>query len=608
MSGKKTGKTYLMASLAHRFYVFRILKLIWKTDALYASVTVLLLLLEIFALYELLIFTKNLFNLLPVYIKSGGNIRELKTKFLWAVGAALVFTLLGAATTLVTEILGVRLNQAVDKMIHDKSISLDIAFFESPAYFDTLFRARQAGADRPHSMLLNLLTILKSILGLAVIAIFVTRISVWMIPILSILVIPTLYIRILFSNRLFEWRAKQAGSERRAGYYSWLITDHLLAKEIKVFGLGQHFCNKYLSIQRYLHKRRVQNSKTRTLYELITSLVAVIGVYFVIGFLIQQAVHGGPGFGDITLVILTIPQAYLQLQSLSANLSTLYENNRYASYLFKLFSVGINKPEFGTPIPPFSSLPSLQLSKVSFHYQGTEVNVVDNVTMSIAPGKITAVVGLNGAGKSTLVKLLLRLYEPDQGKILLEGIDAKVYSLESYRELFSVVFQDFGRYNSSILENIAYGDIKKAIDATKAEDVLIKATGEDLTKKFEGGIDALLGQSFDEGKDLSIGQWQKLAIARALYRSSQFLLLDEPTSAMDAVSEHELITNLRSRAGGRSVLIISHRVSTVMHADYIYVMENGRVKEQGTHEDLVASNGTYAMLFLSRSREKHLQS
>ncbi len=584
-----------------RVYILRVLGLIWKKDAFYVALTVFLLLLENAGLYAVLLYCRDLFNALSGFVQSAGKTTELiKESFLAAVAVTVVYTLVRIISAFFTDLLGVRLSEIMDKMIHDKAVELDMSFYDSPEYFDTLFRARQAGTDRPHVVLLNLLSILKNIAGLTVISVFAFQVSVWLIPILILLVAPAMLVRIYFSKKLLAWRLKHSELERKAGYFSWLLTDNKLAKEIKTYNLGPFFREQYMTIRHRIHQKKIQNSRYQMLFELVTSLLAVLGGFFVLGFLVRSALSGNIGYGDITMVVMTIPQAYNQVQALSQNISALYDNNKLAGYLFRFLALSARVSEdTGKPIPREAGA-SLTVRGLRFAYPGSFQPVLQGIDLEIPAGKVTAVVGLNGAGKSTLIKLLLRLYEPDGGAIYLNGEPVTRYSEHDYRKLFGVVFQDFGQYHSTLAENIAYGDIELAIDNLRAEACLAKANGSDILHHVQHGLSTQLGKAFTEGTDLSTGQWQKLAIARAFYRDSLFVLLDEATSAVDAISEHQLVTDLRKRLEGRGALIISHRLTTVTHADYIYMVEHGRVIEQGTHDELMNLNGAYAMLFAAR--------
>src|SRR5690606_21310503 len=247
------------------------------------------------------------------------------------------------------------------------------------------------------------------------------------------------------------------------------------------------------------------------------------------------------------------------------------------------------------PIP--QNNPDLILENVSFKYPHAEKITLSNINLKIPAGKVVALVGLNGSGKTTLIKLLCRLYDPSSGSIRLGGEDIKNYKIDDYRKQISVVFQDFVKYNMTVSENIHFGNIDSDMDLDFIMDSAIKSGAHEYIKEFPDGYNTIMGRIFEDGREVSIGQWQKLAIARAFYSKSQFLIFDEATSALDAKSEQELFDDLRKHIGNRGILVISHRVSAIQHADYIYVMSNGKIAQEGVHEDLISEAGDYAKLF-----------
>jgi ATP-binding cassette subfamily B protein len=311
--------------------------------------------------------------------------------------------------------------------------------------------------------------------------------------------------------------------------------------------------------------------------------------------------NGKTSVGDIAVFLVIFPQSFSVMQGLAGGISRLYQNNRYLADVFALFDLKptIESPAF-TGFTEEKEYNDFVVENLYFKYPHSTDYVLENIQLSIPAGQIIGLVGLNGAGKSTLIKLLCRLYDPDEGMIRIGNKDIRELKINEYRSKVSVVFQDFVRYNMSANENIRLGNIYAPFNATGIKEAAEDAGAANYINNFPDQYDTVLGRVFENGHEISIGQWQKLAIARAFYSKSQLVILDEATSALDAIAEHELLVNLKQKLGGRSALVISHRLSTIQQADLIYVMGDKKIIEYGTHEVLLQKKGTYAALFTSK--------
>jgi len=584
--------------------IMRILRLILTASKKWTAISIIFIFAESALLYAS-------FYLLKVVIdtvsKNGiNNIKDepLVIKYIIFGGlATITYAIIKSVSGYITEKQSAKVTEFVDDKIHRSAIGLDLSFYESPEYFDVLKRARDMGSDRPNLIVATIVEISKNAIGLALITSMMIAIDWRLFPILALFVIPTLWVRINFADTQNMLRLSQTALERKSGYLSSLIMSDIHAKEIRSFGLGHHIREMYVRIRLSLLDSRLHISKRRTYREVATAIIATLGFFACIAYIVIGSMHGLTSIGDITLFLVVFPQSFTVMQSLSAGIATLYQNNIYVKSLFELFDLKSGLEESTNPAPiPADPYIDLELKNVSFIYPHADKPTLSNINLKMPAGKIVAIVGSNGAGKSTLIKLLCRLYDPTSGSITLNNMDIKKFSSIEYQKQICAVFQDFGKYNVSVTDNIRFGDIHTK--NRNQQDIVEAATNSGANlyiDTFPGGYDTIMGRIFEDGHEVSIGQWQKLAIARAFYSNSRFIVLDEATSALDATSEKELFDSLRERIGNRAALIISHRQSAVKHADYIYFLSGGKISESGTHEELVKLKGGYYHLFNNTS-------
>lgn len=580
------------------------LKLIWSLTPGLTALTLILIFVEN-ALFLLSAFGfKKLINgLAHALPHSADKSQFVITYFILTFITVLFLVLVKVLSSYVSELQGTKVNEHIDDKIHGCAVDLDLAFYESPDYFDTLKRAKDAGTDRPLGIVITFLSVIKDVVMLLTLSYIIVVINWGLIPLLIICIIPAFLVRLRLAKLLHIRRLLHTPFERQASYISSLIVGDALAKEVRVFGLGNYLKNKYLKIRLDLLAEKMQIVRRGAINSAITDSIATIAFFVCIGYVCYNAILGKITVGDITLFLVIFPQLFNILQNISSGISKLYQDNIFLTHLFKLFDLKPGLIEVNDPLPfPKNDNMALEVKDMSFTYPHSNSSALININLTVPSGKLIAIVGLNGAGKTTLIKMLCRLYDPTSGSIQLNGTKICNFAIADYRKCLSVVFQDFGKYNVSAADNIRFGDIDGVRDGDEIIKAAIASGANAYIDKFPDKYETIMGRLFENGREISIGQWQKLAIARALYSPSKFIILDEATSALDAKSEKELFDSLRDNIGNKGALIISHRLSAVQHADYIYVMADGQIKQAGTHQQLIEMDGEYADLFKKTKR------
>lgn len=499
---------------------------------------------------------------------------------------------------------GLKVSDYVSRRIHRQAITLDFAFYESPAYFDSLQKAREAGPERPAHVVSNLIELARSVVLLAGILAMLAAIEWRLLPVLLAVVGTALIVRVHFTRRLFAWRMSRAQMERRAGFLDWILTSNLHAKELRLNRLGEHFAEQVSTLRDKIRREQIDIERRRLLVEFA---VAVVGSAIFVGagsWLLGLAFAGMVTLGQVVLFILLLRRAEGAGNDVVSSLSRIVDDYMFLDRLFAFLDL---EPRMRAPARPIA-IPStlregIRFENVSFSYPDAPQPSLRKVSLHMPPGRIVALVGENGSGKTTLIKLLTRLYDPTEGRITLDGQDIRDMDPAQYRRLFSAIFQDYAAYPETVTENIRFGDVEIPLERARVEDAARRGGATAFIDHLAQGFDTPLTKLFDNGHELSTGQWQRLALSRSFYPGSRFIIMDEPTSAVDPAAEFELFENFPSLLAGRGALVISHRLSTVRQADHTYVLDKGCILEAGTHEQLMSRNGNYASLFGRQARQ-----
>jgi ATP-binding cassette subfamily B protein len=486
----------------------------------------------------------------------------------------------------------------MQRIVQAKSIEMDLAYYENSQFFDKLHRAQREAPGRP-------VRIVGALTGLA-------RDSLTLIGALAVLLtfhwvvvaavfassIPVFYYRLRHAHDLYDLERETTTLDRNRRYLNLLLTTTDSAKELRVFGFGSRLMDRYGQLTRTLRDGFRTLSARGARQQFVTESAAAVAGFASLALIVYSAVQGNVSLGELVMYFGAFQVAIGSLRPTLGGLAGLYENNLFLSSLYEFLEVPRSVPEPAAPrAAPRPWRAGLRVEALSFRYPGTKALVLDGVDLAIQPGQVVALVGRNGSGKTTLTKLLCRLYDPIGGRITIDGIDLRDFETQALRRQLSVIYQDFGRYHMSARENILLGSPDLAPEDPAIEGAARWAGIHDEILGLPQGYDTVMSRSLAEGEELSIGQWQKLALARAFVRDSQLIILDEPTSSLDAAAEFAFFEKFREMARGRSALIISHRFSTVRLADRVYVLDGGRVVEQGTHDQLVRAGGLYAQLY-----------
>jgi len=518
-------------------------------------------------------------------------------------GVAVVSAMLTVATSLISKIQAQVVTDHMHTILQAKSVEVDLEYYENAQYQDTLHRAQQEAPYRPTAILNALLQFGQDAISLMAMAGILWWLHWGAIPVLMLTAIPYFFVRLQQSNMLYAWQRERTPLERKAWYVNMLLTQATAAKEVRLFDLGPRLRQWFLDARSVLRRERITLERRWALAGLAAQIVGVAGVFGVYSFVAVQTYHGLLTLGSLVMYFQAVQRASGFLEGLGWSVSSLYESNLFLTTLDEFLGIRSRLPESAHPKRvPQPITQGITFDHVSFQYPLEERVAIRDFTFTIRPGEHVAFVGANGAGKTTLVKLLCRLYDPTGGRITIDGIDLRDYSIADLRGAVSGIFQDYVKFQLSAKDNIALGVRASDVDLPSVTQAAKQAGVHETIERLPKGYESLLGKLFDGGHELSIGEWQKVALARAILRDSQILILDEPTSAMDAKAEAELFERFHELSQGRIAILISHRLSTVKMADRIFVVDRGQIIEQGTHDTLMRQQGLYATLFLTQAQ------
>ena len=534
-------------------------------------------------------------------VASVSHHQHVPPRFWWLVGGefgvAIVAGVLSRAIDFLDALLADRYTRHVSVAVMRHASELDLTAYEDPIFYDRLERARVQATDRL-AMIQSIGRLIQQAITAVTMSISIVVYSPWLLLLLIAGVLPAFLGESHFAFLGYAKNFRQTPIKRQLDYLRVLGGSKEAAKELKLFGLSQFLTARFTALSEVIYVQDVALARRRLAAGSVLSVLGTLGYYSAYAWVIWRTLAGALSIGTLTFLAGAIQQASLNIQQVFSTLAGIADQALFLTDLLAFFEMQPTIRSKPNAVPaPRPIVRGFEFRNVSFRYPGTERLVLNGLNFQLRPQERVALIGENGEGKTTIVKLLTRLYDPTDGDILLDGIDLRDYNLEDlYREI-GVIFQDFMRYEMTARENIACGRIEDLSDLGLLESAARKSGADQVIERLPRRYEQMLGRRFENGVDLSGGEWQKLALARAYLRDSQLLILDEPTAALDARSEYEVFRRFAELTSEKMALFISHRFSTVRMADRIVVLENGRIAEEGTHDELSSLGGHYAEMF-----------
>jgi ATP-binding cassette subfamily B protein len=550
--------------------------------------------------------TRLLVDALVVAIRTGASWDVIRPSLVFValmIGVLMLTELLKGLLEWVSTAQTELVQDHISSLIHDKTVVLDLSFYDSPEYHDRLHRVRSDSAARSLALLENTGALLQNGLTLVAMAGVLLPYGVWIPVVLLAGTLPALLIVLHFHRRYYNWWEKTTAERRWAQYYDLVLTHSAAAAELRLFELGPFFKAAYQLLRRRLRQERVELSRDQVWARLLAGATALLAMSVTMSWMMWRALQGLATLGDLALFQQAFTRGQSLMRTLLENVGRIYSNALSVRDLFLFLDLTprIQEPVRLVPAPR-TLRQGIRFRNVTFGYTGCSTPVVSNLDLTIEAGQITAIVGPNGAGKSTLLKLLCRFYDPDSGRIEFDGTDIRNFTIGDLRNAMTVLFQVPVQYHATARQNVEFGNQSAN---PGAEDVLraARAAGaHEIVSRLPRGYDTLLGRHFGNGVELSAGEWQRIALARAFLRNAPVIVLDEPTSFMDSWAEADWLERFNELAHSRTAMLITHRFTTALRAHVIYVMHEGRVVQRGSHEERVGADGLYAQSWNAQMR------
>jgi ATP-binding cassette, subfamily B, bacterial len=586
------------ARFASLRYVRPLLKLVWETSPPLVLTSVLLRLTRAMLPLAMLWVPKLIIDGVVAWVKNGsGSLDHIWKLVGLEFGLAVLGDLLSRANTLCDSLLGDRFTNRVSVRLMQHATALDLASFEDPVFYDKLERARRQTTGRM-GLMAGIMKIGQDVVSLLSMSAGLIVFSPWLMALLIAAVIPAFLGENHYSKLAYSVLFRRTPQRRQLDYLRLLGASSQSAKEVKIFGLGAFFTERYRTVAAAIEGENRDLAIRRAITGFFLNVVATGGYYGAYVVVLGRTLAGAVTLGTFTFLTGAFSRSRSYIENILSSFNDISEETMYLKDLFDFFEIQPTIHALPGSLPaPRPIRDGFVFENVTFAYPGGARPVVQKINFRLEAGEKVALIGQNGAGKTTLVKLIARLYDPTEGRITLDGVDLRDYDVEDLRREIGVIFQDYMRYDAIVRENIGFGNIAALGEERRIRDAAFKSLAQSVIEKLEGGIDQMVGRRFEGGVDLSGGEWQKLALARAYMRDAQLIILDEPTATLDARAEYEVFLRFAELTRGKSAVLISHRFSTVRMADRILVLQDGQIQEQGTHSELLKVKGHYAELF-----------
>ena len=598
----------LRSFTAQLSYLPRTLGLIWAATRNLTLAWAILLVVQGLLPAVAVYLTRPLVDGLVLAVNAGGSWDSVRPALLLAVsmgGVLLLTELVQSANSWIRTAQAELIRDHLNTLIHEKSVAADIAFYESPEYHDRLEQARNDLSNRPLALLEASGSLLQNIVTLLAIAGLLFPYGLWLPFALILSTAPALVVVLKFNLRYHHWWKQTTADRRLAQYYDGLLTMGPVAPEIRVFDLGSYFQSAYQRLRTRLRTERLKLTRDQTIARLLAGLFALMILALVMAWMVWQVVQARATLGELALFYQAFNQGQGLLRALLESAGQIYSNTLFLGNLFEFLQVESQIVDPPKPmLAPRSLRQAIRFEDVTFYYPGTHKPVLQDFNLTIPAGQIVALVGANGAGKTTLLKLLCRFYDPQKGRITIDGIDIRELAVKDLRRMITVLFQLPVTYQATAAENIAFGDLSTGPDMPEIEAAARCAGAHEIIARLPQGYNTRLGRWFSDGTDLSFGEWQRLALARAFLRRGQIIILDEPTSALDSWAEVDWFDRFRSLARIKTAIVITHRLTIARHADIIHVMDASAIVESGTHDELLARGRLYARSWFAQVQER----
>jgi ATP-binding cassette subfamily B protein len=588
-------------------YLPKALKLVWDAAPSWTAAWAALLIVQGVLPVATVYLTRALVNSLVALISGEVGWEAVRVPLFLVLLMALVLlmqTLLASLSTWVRTAQSELVSDDLSDRIQAQALALDMTYYETPSYYDQLHRARIDAMNSPLLLLENMGNLVQNGITLVAMAGVLLPYGLWVPAALLISTLPALYIVGSYSLRQHRWQVENTDARRRSYYYDWIISDRNTAAELRIFELGELFRDRYRTTRKKLRRERINLERNQVLSQLLAGILGLIVMGGSLAWMLWQTAQGLYTLGDLALFYQAFNQGQRLMRTLLQSAGRIYSNLLFLENLFEYLALEplITAPPVPVPFPaPLET--GIAFEDVLFHYPGSEKASLSDFNLTIPAGQVTAIVGENGAGKSTLIKLLCRFFDPDSGKVLIDGTDIRQFDPADLQHQFTIMFQQPVEYQDTASNNIAFGNLSSNPSSDDIVQAAIAGGADVPIAKLPDGYETVLGKWFGDA-ELSVGEWQRVALARAYLRRAPIIVLDEPTSAMDPWAETDWLSRFSTLAQNRTALIISHRFTTAMHADIIHVMVDGRVIESGSHKELLDQGGFYARSWLTQMQER----